>query len=109
MDFTPVAFRSPLSAYARQAEDLLAGHRAADRGAIDLFHRKHPRFLDETIKWRPKFISNEEIRETPLSLDDARLVIARSYDFPDWPSLVAYVEAISQDGPYCEFEAAVEA
>jgi ankyrin repeat protein len=109
MDLTPVAFRSPLAAYARQAEDLLAGHRAADREAIDLFHRKHPRFLDEAIKWRPKFISNEEIRDTPLSLDDARLVVARSYDFPDWPSLVAYVDAVSQDGPYFEFEAAVEA
>src|SRR4051794_19424182 len=109
MDFTPVPFRSPLAAYARQAEDLLAGHRAADRGAIDLFHRKHPRFLDEKIKWRPKFISDEEIRDTPLSLEDARLVVARYYDFLDWSSLVAYVEAVSQDGPYFEFEAAVEA
>jgi ankyrin repeat protein len=109
MNLKPVAFRSPLAAYAQQADDLLAGHRAADRTAIDLFHRKHPRFLDEKIKWRQKFISDDEIRDTPLLLDDARLVIARYYDFPDWSSLVAYVEAVSQDGPVFEFEAAVEA
>src|SRR5438046_2223405 len=33
MDFTPVPFRSPLAVYAQQAEDLLAGHRAADASA----------------------------------------------------------------------------
>ncbi|HXD17446.1 MAG TPA: hypothetical protein VN654_10555, partial [Vicinamibacterales bacterium] len=98
-ELAPVAFRSPLTAYEQQAEELLAGHRAADRAAIDLFHRKHPRFLDEKITWRSKFIPDDEIRDTPLSLDDARLVIARCYDFPDWASLVAYVEALSQDGP----------
>jgi hypothetical protein len=53
--------------------------------AIDLFHRKHPRFLDEKIKWRPKFIPDSEIRDAALSLDDARLTIARFYDFLDWP------------------------
>jgi hypothetical protein len=58
MDLQPVPFRSPLSSYERQAEGLLAGHRAADPAAIDLFHRKHPRFLDEKIKWRPKFIAD---------------------------------------------------
>jgi hypothetical protein len=109
MDLQPVPFRSPLSGYERQAEGLLAGHRAADPAAIDLFHRKHPRFLDEKIKWRPKFIADSEIRDTPLSLDDARLAIARHYDFLDWPSLTAWVEAVSQQGIVFEFESAVEA
>jgi ankyrin repeat protein len=109
MDLQPVAFRSPLSAYERQAEGLLAGHRAADPAAIDLFHRKHPRFLDEKIKWRPKFIADSEIRDAPLSLDDARLAIARHYDFLDWPSLTDWVEAVSQDGTVFAFESAVEA
>ena len=109
MDLQPVPFRSPLSAYERQAEGLLAGHRAADPAAIDLFHRKHPDFLDEKIKWRPKFIPDSEIRDAALSLDDARLTIARYYDFADWPSLAAYVEAVSQPGPVFEFESAVEA
>ncbi len=109
MDLTPVAFRAPLASYAQQAESLLAGHRAADPTAIDLFHRKHPRFLDEKIKWRPKFVSDAEIRDTVLSLDDALLAIARHYDFLDWASLASYVEAVSQDGEIFEFEAAVEA
>jgi ankyrin repeat protein len=108
MDLKPVPFRSPLSAYERQAENLLAGHRAADPAAIDLFHRKHPRFLDEKIKWLPKFIADSEIGDAVLSLDDARLAIARHYDFLDWPSLGAYVEAVTQEGPVFEFESAVE-
>jgi ankyrin repeat protein len=109
MDLQPVPFRSSLSAYERQAEGLLAGHRAADPAAIDLFHRKHPRFLDEKIKWRPKFIADSEIRDAPLALDDARLAIARHYDFLNWPSLTAWVEAVSQQGIVFEFESAVEA
>src|SRR5258707_434118 len=109
MDLSAVPFRSPLSDYEQQAEGLLAGHRAADPVAIDLFHRKHPRFLDEKIKWRPKFIAASEIRDAALSLDDARLTIARNYDFLDWPSLAAWVAAVLQDGPVFEFESAVEA
>jgi hypothetical protein len=109
MDLQPVPFRSSLSDYERQAEGLLAGHRAADPAAIDLFHRKHPRFLDENIKWRPKFIADSEIRDASLALDDARLAIARHYDFLDWPSLTAWVEAVSREGIVFEFESAVEA
>ena len=109
MELKPAAFRSPLDVYARQAEDVLAGLRAGENASIDLFHREHPRFLDEKVKWRPKFISDEVIRNTPLSLDDARLVVARYYDFPEWASLVTHVEAISKDGPFFDFEAAVEA
>src|SRR5215469_8483534 len=109
MDLQPPPFRSPLSAYEHQADRLLAAHRAADPAAIDLFHRKHPRFLDETIKWRPKFIPDSEIRDAALSLDDARLAIARNYDFLDWSALADFVHAVSQEGPVHEFEAAVEA
>jgi len=109
MELEAVPIRSPLFAYEQQAESLLARHSAADPAAIDLFHRKHPRFLDEKIKWRPKFIPDSEIRDTTLSLDDARLTVARYYDFLDWPSLAAYVEAVSLEGPVFEFESAVEA
>jgi hypothetical protein len=109
MDLTAVPFRSPLSTWEQQAESLLAGHRAADPAAINLFHRKHPRFLDEKIKWLPKSIANSEIRDAALSLDDARLAIARFYDFLDWPALAAHVEAVSRQGPVVEFESAVEA
>ncbi len=76
MDLQPLPFRSPARAYEHQAESLLVAHRAADPAAIDLFHRKHPRFLDEKIKWRPKFIPSSDIRDAALSLADARLTIA---------------------------------
>ena len=109
MQWQAVRFRSPLSAYEQQAEQLLAGHRAGDPAAIDLFHRNHPRFLDERIKWRPKFIPDSEIRDAALSRDDAQLAIARVYDFPDWPALAAYVDTVVQDGPVFEFESAVQA
>jgi ankyrin repeat protein len=109
MNLKAVPFRSRLSAYEQQAESLLVGHRAADPAAIDLFHRKHPRFLDEKIKWRPKSIAASEIRDAALSLADARLAVARTYDFLDWFSLATWVEAVSQDRPVLEFESAVEA
>ena len=109
MEMDAVAFASPLSAYERQAEELLTGHRAGDSGALQLFHRRHPRFLDEKIKWRPKFISESEIRDAVLTLDDARLTIARYYDFLDWSTLASYVQAVSEKGAVFEFEAAVEA
>jgi hypothetical protein len=48
-------------------------------------------------------------RRLSLSLDDARLAIARYYDFLDWASLAAYVEAIAREGPVLKSESAVEA
>ncbi|HEY2134346.1 MAG TPA: ankyrin repeat domain-containing protein [Xanthobacteraceae bacterium] len=109
MDFAAVPFRSPVAAYEQQAESLLAGQRAGDPAAIDLFHRKHPRFLDEKITWLPKPIPDSEIGDTALSLDDARLAVARHYDFLDWRELVAWVDAIAREGPILAFESAVEA
>src|SRR5258708_11897206 len=109
MELKPVPFASALPAYAQQADALLAGHRAGDPVAIDLFHRKHPRFLDEKIKWKPKFIPDSEIRDAALSREDARLTIARYYDFPDWPVLAAEVEAPLRDETVLAFESAVEA
>lgn len=109
MDLKPLAFASPLSAYEEQAASLLAAHRAADPAAIDLFHRRHPRFLDDKITWLPRSIPDSEIRDAALSLDDARLALARSYDFLDWAAVVDFVEAVSSAGPVWAFEAAVEA
>jgi ankyrin repeat protein len=109
MDLQPLPFRSPLIAYEQQAAFLLDGHRVGDPAAIDLFHGNHPRFLDEKITWRRKFIPASEIRGASLTPDDARLALARNYGFLDWPALAAHVTAAAQDGPIHEFEAAVEA
>lgn len=109
MDLKPLPLHSPLRAYEAQAEDLLAAHKAADPEAIALFHRRHPRFLDETFKWKPKDIPASEIRDAVLSADDARLAIARHYDFLDWAALSAHVDAVSHDGPVRDFETAADA
>src|SRR5262245_46610047 len=109
MDLQSPPLRSPLSVYEEQADRLLAAHRVADPAAIDIFRRKHPRFLDGTVKWWPKFIPDSEIRDALLSRDDPRLAIARNYDFLDWPALASFVGAVWRDGPVHQFEATVEA
>ena len=61
----PLPFRSRLEDYERQADELLGGHRAGDTEAIRIIHKNHPRFLDETITWRPKFMSSADIQKAP--------------------------------------------
>jgi ankyrin repeat protein len=110
MKITPLPFRAPLVAYERQADDLLRGWNQHDRDAVEIVRRKHPRFLDETIKWLPKNLSDEDLRRATLDGADARLALARWYDFADWPRLAEYVDAVTQDdSPVCRFESAVEA
>lgn len=109
MDLQPLPFRSPLALYEQQAGWLLDGHRAGDCAAIDLFHGNHPRFLDEQITWRRKFIPASQIRDASLTRDDSRLALARAYSFLDWSALAAHVAAVTCDGPVHDFEAAVEA
>ena len=106
---TPLAFRAPLDDYRRQAQALVDGHRTGDPAAIKIIHEHHPRFLDETVKWRPKFLSNEDIQKAPFDLADAELALARWYTFADWTALEDYVKAVGVDGPVFWFESAVEA
>jgi ankyrin repeat protein len=106
---TPLPFRAQLEDYEWQARELIEGHRTGDAGAIRIIHENHPRFLDETITWRPKFMSSADIQQAPFDLDDARLALARWYTFADWTALKEYVDAVSVDGPVFWFESAVEA
>jgi len=105
----PLTFRVPLDEYRRQAQALVDGLRAGDPAAIKIIHEHHPRFLDETVKWRPKFLSNEDIQKASFDLADAELTLARWYTFADWTALEEYVKAVGVDGPVLWFESAVEA
>ena len=105
----PLPFDAPLAGYVAQADALYAGWRARDQDAIRIFRSKHPKFLDDKIPWLERRMTDQEVRETPLEADDAKLAVARWYDFADWPRLVEYVEAVSRPGPVARFEAAVEA
>jgi len=110
MDLKPLPFDARLEGYQKQAEALLAAVRLGDPTAIRCFNERHPRFLDEKIRWLPKRLSALEVQNAPLDLTDAQLAIARWYDFRDWAALENYVEAVTQNSsPVHRFEAAVEA
>lgn len=110
MEPAPLPFDAGLDRYQRQAEELLAAFRAGDAEAIACFKQRHPRFLDEKIPWLPKRLSDAEVAATTLELADARLALARRYDFRDWAALEEHVAAVTQkDSPVRRFEAAVEA
>lgn len=110
MDLTPAPFDSPLERYEQQAEGLLAAHAAGDPRAVQIFHERHPRFLDEKIPWLPRTMPDSEIQSAVLVLDDARLAVARSYSFQSWAALANYVEAVTRhDSSVFQFESAVEA
>ncbi len=109
MDLQPLPFRSTLEQYQRQAEELLEAHRSGDSQAIRVIHEKHPRFLDTKIPWLPKNLSDSEIRSAVFDMDEARVTLARWYDFRDWAALGEYVQEVARDGPVFQFESAVEA
>jgi hypothetical protein len=83
MPLTPLPFRSPLEAYAAQADALLEGWRAHDPDAMRFVREHHPRFLDERLPWLPKRLSDDEVRSVALDRSDARLASARGYSFQD--------------------------
>jgi hypothetical protein len=103
-------FDAPLADYARQADELLAGWRAGDQVAIEIFKQKHPKFLDNKIPWLQRNMTPQEVRATPIDHDDAKLAVARGYAFKDWSSLAEFVEAVRERGSaVSRFERAIEA
>jgi ankyrin repeat protein len=107
--FQPLPFDSPVEQFEAQADELLAAHATGDAEALRVFHTKHPKFLDAEYKWLPKPIADSEIREADLDRDDARLAIARWYDFRDWDALTEFSAAVARDSSVRVFELAVEA
>lgn len=110
MELKPLPFRSGIGRYEEQGEGLLAAYRAGDPEALACFKQRHPRFLDKKIPWLSTNPSDAEVRAAALDLDDARLCLARWYDFRDWAALAEHAGEVSRDGsPVCRFETAVEA
>ena len=87
MDFHPLPFHSPLERYDRQAAELLQARSSGDPRAIGVFHRNHPRFLDDKILWLPKNLQASEIQNAALDLADAQLAVARLHSFQNWAAL----------------------
>jgi len=110
VQLTPLPVRAPVADYVMQADALLDAWNAGDPGAIAIARHNHPQFLDDTIKWLPKRLSDEQAREMPFAFADAQLTVARWYDFESWTRLVEHVEAVARDGsPESRFEPAVDA
>jgi ankyrin repeat protein len=110
MQLTPVPFQASLRDYQNQADDLLAGWKARDEDALRIAVHKHPKFLNPDIPWLPRRLTKEDVLSAPFDESDARLAIARWYDFADWSRLEEYVAAVTRDdSPVARFEAAVEA
>ena len=110
MTLAPLPFRASLDEYEKQAVTLFDAWTAGDPAAMQIVRQRHPRFLDPRIPWLPRRMSDAEFRSVPLELPDARLTVARWYDFESWSHLAEHVEAVTRDGsPVCLFESAVEA
>ena len=95
----PLAFNAPLDGYIAQADALLAGWNSGDAGAVRVFRNRHPKFLDDKIPWLERHMTDAEVRATPIDRDDARLALARWYEFQDWQRLEEYVASVQQPAP----------
>jgi hypothetical protein len=103
-------FRANLAEYGRQADAVLSGWNAGDESAIRFFWEQHPRFRRPDVLWLPREMERVDIQKNVMTDEDARLVVARWYDFRDWAALRDWVEAVTLDGsPVSLFETAVEA
>jgi len=109
MDAIFLPYNAPIEKFEQQAEQLLAALHAGNQHAICLFNQKHPRFLDKDVPWLPLSLENGAIEAAGLNIDDARLTVARGYDFEDWDAIGEYLAAIADPAsPTARFEAAVQ-
>jgi ankyrin repeat protein len=109
MELIALGCDAPLSAYAEQAEMLYQGWHSADATATRVFRSRHPKFLDDQIPWLQRWLSDAEARAMPIDRAEAKLALARWYDFYDWSKLEEYAAAVAVPGPVQRFERAVDA
>ena len=110
MNLARLPFDAALADYERQAAQLHDGWQRGDAEAVQIVRHSHPKFLRPDVPWLPKDLSDEEVRAMRVDVTDARLAIARWYDFAEWQSLREYVDAVTAPGSAVyRFESAVEA
>jgi hypothetical protein len=95
-----LAFDAPLSDYDVAAAELFAAVQSGDERARWRFKWGHPRYKGETV---------DRVNAADLTIDDARLVVARDYGFDDWASLSRYTDDIRRNADEQRFELAVDA
>jgi ankyrin repeat protein len=99
-DDNDLSYLAPIEDYERQAAALFDALQAEEDAAVWRFKWEHPSFRGKLP---------DDVRAATLSLDDARLVVARSYSFEGWADLKAYAEQVANESPVRRFEDAVEA
>lgn len=100
MDFsTYLPLRSPLAEYELQAQALFQALNAGNEEGRWMFKWEHPRYRGKGV---------EAVIPSELSLDDARLIIARKYAFNTWDDLAGFASAIDRDAELARFENAVD-
>ena len=108
--FAHLPASAPLDSYVAQTRERLAAWRAGDPRTIGIVRHTHPRFLRTDIRWLPIAMSDAEATQRPFDDDDARLSVARSYEYPDWARLEAHVTAAADASSRVgRFERAVDA
>ena len=81
MELNALPCDAPLSSYEQQAATLLRGWQSGDATAIRVMRSRHPKFLDDTIVWLQRRLTDDEARAIPIDEDDAKLALARWYDY----------------------------
>ncbi len=110
MSLSHLAVDAELNEYARQAERLLAAHTAGESQAFELLRRTLPQFLDPVKTWLPLPLSDDDIAAATLTMESARLAVARAYTFHDWAALEQLVTDVhTPASPVRAFEYACEA
>lgn len=71
-----------------RVQGLLRTRQSAGPAALEQIRQWHPRFTD---------LTDEEIRQSPFSEEDARLVYAREHGFDTWDELTARVKRLAQE------------
>ncbi|MBL8228259.1 MAG: ankyrin repeat domain-containing protein [Bryobacterales bacterium] len=110
MRFSPLPLTASIDQYQQQAVDLLHAWQSGDATALEFFHCHLRRLLDEKVPWKPKDLTDAELRAETFDLADACAALARGYDFADWDALSAFATAIAgRDPEVYPFECAVDA
>ena len=76
--------------YAREAEELLQAHGDRLRWAASWLQLHHPDFADRT---------HAEVFDTSLSIEGARLAIARELGFDRWAALSERAQSLGHEEP----------
>lgn len=100
MDFKQfLPLHSPLTDYEVQARSLFEALQTGDNDARWMFKWEHPRYRGQSV---------EAVERNGLSLEDAKIIIARKYAFDAWKDLVTFVTAIPSDAGLLRFENAAD-